>query len=184
MKLSRQTLFFFTLFISFSLSAIAQSTTPRDPYQFFFNETWGDFSEELANAKESNKKAILIFFEMDECPFCHWMKDNVLNQPKVQAYFREHFLNFSVDIEGDIEISDFTGNAMTQKHFSEKIHRVRATPVFGIFDLKGKRIARFTGRTSNIEEFMWLGEYVVDGHFNKMSFVKFKRMKKKEARAS
>lgn len=170
--------------LSFSLSVAAQTDTPRDPYQYFFNETWGDFTEELANAKEANKKAILIFFEMDECPFCHWMKQNVLNQPEVQAYFREHFLNFSVDIEGDIEITSFSGELMTQKHFSEKVHRVRATPVFGIFDLNGKPIARFTGRTSDAEEFMWLGEYVVGGHYDKMSFFKYKRLKKKEAQAS
>ena len=181
MKLIKICLFFL---IVLSFSAFAQPESPKDPYQYFFIETWGDFTEEIDNAKENNKKAILIFFEMDECPFCHWMKENVLNQPRVQAYFREHFLNFSVDIEGDVEITDFVGNAMTQKHFSEKIHRVRATPVFGVFDLQGNRIARFTGRTSNVEEFMWFGEYVVDGHYEKMSFVKYKRAKKKEAKSS
>ena len=30
---------------------------PRDPYKFFFNETWGDFKEELAKAKAQGKEA-------------------------------------------------------------------------------------------------------------------------------
>ena len=170
------------LLFSLSFVAFSQTTTPRDPYQFFFNETWGDFQEELSTAKDQNKKAILIFFEMDECPFCHWMKENVLNQPKVQDYFRQHFLNFSVDIEGDIEITSFAGEATTQKTFATKDHRVRATPVFAIFDLQGKRIARFTGKTSNVEEFMWLGQYVVEQQYEKMSFFNYKRLKKQEAK--
>lgn len=177
-------LIIFLAFIFFSSANAATNESPSDPYQHFFNETWGDFSEEITNAKEKKKKAILIFFEMDECPFCHWMKTNVLNQPSVQTYFREHFLNFPVDIEGDIEITDFSGKTMTQKHFSTKVNRVRATPVFAIFDLQGKTIARFTGRTSSVEEFMWLGQYVVEGFYEQMSFVKFKRMKKKEATQS
>jgi len=157
---------------------------PRDPYQYFFNETWGNFDEELQNARESNKKAILLFFEMDECPFCQYMKENILSQPEVQAYFREHFLNFPVDIEGDVEITDFQGTVMTQKHFATKINRVRATPVFAIFDLEGKRITRFTGRTSGTEEFMLLGQYVVEKKFEKMSFLKYKRTMKKKMNAS
>jgi len=151
----------------------------KDPYKYFFNETWGEFNEELVNAKDQNKKAILLFFELDECPFCHFMKENVLNKPEVQAYFRKHFLNFPVDIEGDVEIIDFEGKTMTQKQFSTKIHRVRATPVFAVFDLEGKRIARFTGRTSGAEEFLWLGQYVVDGVYKEMSFTKYKRKMKK-----
>lgn len=154
----------------------------KDPYKYFFNETWGEFNEELDNAKAQNKKAILVFFELDECPFCHFMKLNVLNKPEVQAYFRKHFLNFPVDIEGDIEMTGFNGKAMSQKYFSTKVNRVRATPVFVFFDLEGNKIARYTGRTSNAEEFMWLGQYVVEGIYNKMSFTKYKRNKKKQAR--
>lgn len=156
----------------------AGKSEDRDPYKHFFNETWGEFNEELENAKAKNKKAILVFFELDECPFCHFMKENVLNKPAVQAYFREHFLNFSVDIEGDVEIVDFDGKTMTQKQFATKVHRVRATPVFAVFDLDGKRIARFTGRTSGVEEFMLLGKYVVDEVYKKMSFTKYKRQMK------
>ena len=69
-------------------------------------------------------------FEMDECPFCHRMKTTILNQPEVQAYFREHFLIFPVDIEGDVEITDFSGATTTMKDFAFKQYRVRATPVF------------------------------------------------------
>ncbi len=156
----------------------AQATLGKDPYAYFFNETWGNFSEELKTARAQGKKGILLFFEMDECPFCHRMKKTVLNQPTVQAYFRQHFLNFSVDIEGDVEMTDFQGKVMPQKDFSIKINRVRVTPVFAFYDLDGKQIMRYTGATSSVEEFMWLGEFVEKGLYKEMRFTKYKRQKK------
>lgn len=153
---------------------------PRDPYKYFFNETWGDFKEELANAKQQGKTGILIFFEMDECPFCHYMKKNVLNQPEVQDYYRKHFLNFTVDIEGDVEMLDLKGRPTRQKDFAFKQFRVRATPVIMFIGLDGKPIHRHTGKTSGVNEFMLMGEYVVDGQYKKTSFTRYKRQHKKQ----
>lgn len=164
---------------------VGVEATGRDPYRYFFNETFGDFSEELATARAEGKEGILLFFEMDECPFCHRMKTTVLNQPEVQAYYREHFLNFAVDIEGDIEIVDFQGNPTTQKTYAFEVHRVRATPVFAFFDLSGERIMRFIGATTGPEEFLWLGEFVAEGVYKEvdesgrpMTFAKYKRQKR------
>lgn len=178
MKVSR---FLIAVFLLSCISN-AYSAAGRDPYVFFFNETWGNFQEELAKAKEEGKKGVLLFFELDDCPWCHRMKQTVLNQPEVQEYYRKHFLNFSVDIEGDVEIVDFKGATHTQKEFAEKINRVRATPVFGFYDLEGNQVVRFTGATSSVEEFMWLGEFFIDGHYKNTNFTKYKREKKNAAR--
>jgi thioredoxin-related protein len=156
-------------------AGVAVAESPRDPYQHFFNETFGDFSEELEQAREQEKKGVVIFFEMDDCPFCHYMKGNVLNQPSVQEYYRKNFLLFSVDVEGDIEIVDFTGESMSQKDFAFKKNRVRATPVIAFFDLEGNRVHRHTGKTSGVDEFMLIGRYVVEGHYGKLPFTRFKR---------
>lgn len=158
-----------------------QAVGGRDPYTYFFNETWNNFPEELEKARAEGKQGILLFFEMDECPFCHRMKTTVLNQPEVQKYYRKHFLNFSVDIEGDVEITTFKGEQMPQKDFAFKVNRVRATPVFAFYDLEGNQVVRYTGATSSIEEFMWLGEYMEKGLYKKMRFTKFKRQKAKAA---
>ncbi len=141
----------------------------------FFDQTFGDFSEELVTAREEGKKAIFIFFEMDECPFCHRMKTTILNQPDVIALYKKHFKIFQLDIEGDIEITDFQGDVITQKDFAFKKHRVRATPVMAFFDLNGNRIVRYTGATSTKEEFLLLAEYVISGAYNEGSFTRYKR---------
>ncbi|MDZ7802900.1 thioredoxin family protein [Thiohalophilus sp.] len=168
----------FVLLLALGTATLAAET--RDPYKHFFHETWGDYQEELENAREQGKKGVLIFFEMDECPFCHYMKENVLNRQKVQEYYREHFLNFSVDIEGDVEITNLQGEQKKQKDFAFKENRVRATPVFAFYNLEGERIHRHTGKTSGVEEFMWMGEYVANGIYKDMSFTRYKREKRKE----
>jgi thioredoxin-related protein len=166
---------FVTFFMLLMVSSASFSAETRDPYKFFFDETFGDLTEEIENAKEQNKKAIFMFFEMDECPFCHRMKTTILNQKTVQNYFKEHFLMLPMDIEGDIQMVNFKGEEKTQKEFSEKENRVRATPVLAFFDLTGKRIFRYTGTTTFSDEFLMMSKYVVEEHYKTMRFSKFKR---------
>ncbi|MBI1424511.1 MAG: thioredoxin fold domain-containing protein [Gammaproteobacteria bacterium] len=153
---------------------------PRDPAKYFFNETWGDFHEEVKKAKAEGKDGIMLFFEQAECPFCHYMKTNVLNQPEVQEYYRKHFLLFTVDIEGDVDITDLKGKTMKQKDFAFKEQRVRATPVIAFFDLEGNRIHRYIGKTNGVEEFMWLGHYIADGSYKKMPFIRYKQAQRQK----
>ena len=169
------------------LPGLLSASAPRDPYQFFFEQSLGDLTEELEIAREQGKQGIFVFFEMDECPFCHRMKKTVLNQPEVQAYFRQNFHNLTVDIEGDIEIVDFIGADMTQKEFARQ-NRVRATPLLAFYDLDGRQVFKYTGATSGVEEFLWLGEYIVDKIYlqkdeqgRNIRFTRFKRMKKEQS---
>ncbi len=164
------------------LPAAPLAAETRDPASHFFDETWGDLQEELAIARDEGKQGILIFFELDECPFCHRMKRSVLNQPEVQAYFRRHFRIFTIDIEGDVEMVDFQGNATTQKDFAFKANRVRATPVMIFYDLDGKPVTRYTGATSGVQEFLWLGQFVAEGHYRDMRFTRYKRQQARAAR--
>ncbi len=151
--------------------------TGHDAGTHFFDQTFGDFTEELETARDEGKLGILIMFEMDECPFCERMRLTVLSRPEVQDYFKQHFLIFSVDIEGDVEIVDFQGTTMTMKAFATKQFRVRATPVFQFFDLNGDPIkrARYTGATRSPEEFMLLGKFVAEGLYQETNFVRYKR---------
>ncbi len=164
-----------------ALSLAQANTAARDPAEYFFQETFGDFPEELALAREEGKQAVMLFFEQEDCPFCYRMKTTVLNRPEVQDYYRAHFRIHSVDVEGDLEITDFSGAHTTQKDFAFKQFNVRATPVIAFFDLDGKLVARHTGPTSDVDEFLWLGEYVVDGHFRTQSFTVYKNDRRRQA---
>ena len=164
-------------------ASLVHAATPRDPYSHFFEDSFGDYAEELERARDEGKKGVLLFFEMDECPFCHRMKSTVLNQPEVQDYYRAHFLCFSIDIEGDVDIVDFDGNELSQKRFATETNRVRATPVFAFYDLQGEQVVRYTGATSGVQEFIWLGEFVAGEHYRNERFTRYKRARKKQQSA-
>lgn len=164
-----------TLLLCLGLGGTAQAAAPRDPATHFFDQTLGDFSEELETARAAGKKGIFLFFESADCPFCHRMKTTVLNQPKVQDAFKAHFLAFSVDTEGDVEITDFQGRTMSQKDFSFKVNDVRATPVMAFYDLEGRQVVRYTGATRDKNEFLLLSDYVAQEKYKEMRFTRYKR---------
>lgn len=161
-----------------SISILLVPSVSNAAQKEFFDQSFGDFSEELELAKEEGKQGVFLFFEMDECPFCHRMKTTILNQPEVLSFYKKHFKAYQIDIEGDIEMTDFKGAVTTQKDFSFKQHRVRATPVMAFFDLSGKRIVRYTGPASSVEEFLMLGEFVVSGAYKETSFTRYKKKRR------
>lgn len=146
----------------------------RDPHQYFFGQNLGDFKGELAVAKQEGKKGILIMFEVDDCPFCHRMKQTILSQSEVQDYYRSNFLIFSVDAVGANPMVDFKGRQTTEKNYANE-NRIRATPVFVFFNLEGNQVMRFTGAAKDTNEFLQLGRYVAEGAYKSMPFAKFRQ---------
>lgn len=145
----------------------------------FFDFSEESFKEDALVAKEDDKKAIMIFFSMAECPFCHKMEKKVFSQKDIEEYYKENFAIFEVDIDGaGIEIEDFQGNETNQKEFAFK-NRVKATPVIAFFDLEGNKIFTRTGYT-NKKDFKILGEYIASGAYKTENFVRYKRAKLKK----
>lgn len=146
----------------------------RSAEEHFFDAKLGDFKSELAAAKKDGKTAVLLMYELDDCPFCDRMKKTILNQSEVQDYYRKHFSIFPIDLKGDVSMTDFKGKQTTEKAFGVE-QRIYGTPVFDFFDLEGNRVVRFPGATRDLGEFMLLGKYVVEGAYKDMPFAKYKR---------
>ena len=163
-----------------SLFFIFNSAQAADP---FFDESFGNYQEDLETAKDDEKKGIFVFFHMEECPFCHRMRTTIMQEPDVIEFYRKNFLTYMHDIEGSNEVVTFDGKSMTSQDMAEKVFRVRATPVMIIFDTDGKPLVRYTGPTRTKQEFMWIGEYVMDGSYKTQSFTAYKRAKKRAQRA-
>ncbi|HWR77105.1 MAG TPA: thioredoxin family protein [Thiobacillus sp.] len=148
----------------------------RDPANHFFQPKFGDLQADLQEAKKQGKQGIFLFFEMDDCPWCERMKTTILNQAEVQDAFRAKFLLYSIDVNGDTEMTDFQGKDTSEKAFAFA-HRVRATPTLLFFDLDGKLVARHTGPTRDKAEFLLLGQYVAEGAYATQPFTKYKQGK-------
>ncbi len=164
------------LFLPGPASAAApEPGATRDAMTHFFEQSFGNLKEELAQARAEGKHGVLVMFNDPDCPWCQKMKATVLSRPDIQEYYRRHFRNLHVDTRGDTVIVDFSGREMAEKDFAFKEHRVRATPVFIFFGLDGKPMMRFTGATRDAEEFRWLGEFVVSGEYRNKNFTVYKR---------
>ncbi len=154
-------------------SAVAEETLV-DP-EGFFEATFGDLQEELEIVQDEEKTALLIMFETKDCPWCERMKKQVLNRSTVQTFYQENFRTISMDAEGDLMVIDFDGNEIEESEFALKAMRVRATPVFAFFNSRGELITRYTGALKSADDFILLGNYVIDGKYREMRFSKYRR---------
>ena len=157
------------------LAAPAWAET-RDPVNHFFQPGFGDLKADLQEARKQGKKGIFLFFEMDDCPWCERMKTTILNQSEVQDAYRALFLLYSIDVNGDTQMTDFQGRQTTEKAFA-LANRVRATPTMLFIDLDGKVITRHTGPTKDKAEFLLLGKYVAEDVSATEPFTKYKQGK-------
>jgi len=115
---TKKILFFMALLAIPGISLVqAQS---RDAETNFFQQSFGDLSDELRVAVEEGKKGVFVMFDDKDCPWCAKMKATVLNQPQVQDYYRKHFRIMRIDANGDTLITDFEGNELSEKVFAEK----------------------------------------------------------------
>ncbi len=146
----------------------------RDPFIYFFDPSFGDLKEEIKLARAEGKRALFLMFDDENCPHCQKMLRAVLNQPRVQDYYRHNFRVLHIDINGGLEMTDLAGRQLRQKDFA-KAQRVPATPTFLFIGTDGQELARYTGATRDIEEFLWLAEFVVNGDYKKKNFQAYRR---------
>jgi thioredoxin-related protein len=149
----------------------------RDP-NAFFTLNMGDLKNELAEARSTGRQALLVVFEQEGCPGCAHMRRNVFTRADVQDYYGKHFVALSVDIHGSVPLKDTSARDATEKSYAQGL-KVRATPTFVFFDLKGTEIVRFVGPLETADEFLLLGQFVATGAYKKGTFAQYRTQKPK-----
>jgi len=144
--------------------ALAKAPDTRNPREYFFTLTFGDLPEEMTLARDAGKLGMLLFYEAEDCPYCHYMLKNVFNQTSVQDWYQERFVSIAIDIHGDVEMQDFAGVTLPSKVFSDQ-QGVFLTPVMSFVDLDGEEIYRHLGMIGTPQEFLLLGEFIEGGHY-------------------
>ncbi|MGQ0522723.1 MAG: thioredoxin family protein [Betaproteobacteria bacterium] len=167
------------LVAALTLAMPARAAEARDADQHFFDLNTGDLRAEARDAKQAGKKAILFMFEQEGCPGCLYMKTRVLNRADVQAFYRQRFVNFSVDIFGAVPIRDFAGRDLTEKSYAQVL-RVTGTPTFVFYDLDGNEVIRLVGPVKEPAEFILLGEFVSSGAYRSTKFADYKKSKARQ----
>jgi thioredoxin-related protein len=153
---------------------LASAAESRDPYTHFFQPLTGDLKAELGDARSGGKKAVFLMFEQEGCPGCAHMKNHVLSRPDVQNFYREHFLNFAIDIYSSVPVTDFAGRAYTEKTYALSL-KVKGTPTLVFYDTDGKEAIRILGVIKEPAEFLLLGEFVASGAHKTRKFAEYKQ---------
>jgi len=147
----------------------------RNPEEYFFQQSFGDMSDELATAGEEGKKFLMIMFELSNCPWCERMKNEVLNRSEIQDFYNNSFRPLMMNVESDNLIVDLDGTEYTEKDYAVEVVQVRASPEFVFVDLDGNIAFRYSGVPKDANEFMLLGKYLSEGHYRTTEFVNFKQ---------
>jgi thioredoxin-related protein len=138
-----------------------------------FEPSFGDFADELRQLAPRKKKALLLFFEMEACPFCHRLHRSILSQSSVRDMLRRDFQSLRVDIQGTASVTGFDGQPLSEKAFAKAL-KVQGTPTIVAYAPGGQELARLVGAPSTPEEFLLFGRYVTSGETAKLSFAQFK----------
>ena len=138
---------------------IQLETRPADEY--FFVSSFKDLQEELELVNEENKTGVFVFFEMQGCPYCEYMKDKILNQIDVQEYYHQHFRSIIIDINAKTEATDVDGIEMTESQFALK-HGATLTPTMIFFGTDGGELYRQIGFLKTKEQFLDMAKEIVE----------------------
>lgn len=160
LKIMKQLLALFVTLTLGTLAAVAGESELRDPDQYFFAQSFKDLQEEAQISSEEEKAGIMVFFEMQGCPYCEHMRAHVFSDQSAQSWFGDNFRSIFMDIDGQTEAALFDGTAVTEKAVADH-YGVFSTPTLIFFDAEGNEIYRHLKTARTPAELISVGESVL-----------------------
>ena len=114
----------------------------HEPPTWFLN-SFLDLREDIADAKQRDKRLVLYFFQ-DGCPYCKKLLEINFAQKDIVDLTRSRFEVLPLNMWGDREVTAIDGQVMSEKQFAEQM-RVMFTPTLLFLDENGKAILRVNG---------------------------------------
>jgi thioredoxin-related protein len=85
----------------------------------WMRDTFKDLRDDLAEANDEGKR-LMVIIEQRGCIYCKQMHEEVFPVEEIADYIDEHFFVVQVNMFGDIEVTDFDGEAMPEKDMVKK----------------------------------------------------------------
>ncbi|KIC17662.1 thioredoxin family protein [Leisingera sp. ANG-Vp] len=85
----------------------------------WMRETFKDLREDLDEANGEGKRLALIF-EQRGCIYCTKMHEETFPRPEISQYIEENFFVVQLNLYGDVEVTDFDGQALPEKEMARK----------------------------------------------------------------
>ncbi len=179
---SRLLIWTLTLVVCFLRTAApaAETTSPTSPGKLigvrafnhpdWFKQSFLDIEEDIQETAQAGKQLIL-FFEMNGCPYCARLLEENFAQEPTQSFIREHFEVIALNIQGDREVTVDTDQTLPEKEFAQRIG-VRYTPTLLFLNQEGEEVARIDGYR-NPADFKLILDYVASRAYEHQSMAEF-----------
>jgi len=87
--------------------------------QSWMRDTFKDLREDLDEANSEGKRLVLMF-EQRGCIYCSKMHKDVYSREHVSNYIDENFFVVQLNLHGDLEVTDFDGEVLSEKAMARK----------------------------------------------------------------
>lgn len=85
----------------------------------WMRDTFMDLRDDLAEANAEGKR-LAIIFEQRGCIYCNKMHKEVFPVPEIDAYIHENFFFVQMNLFGDLEVTDFDGEVLSERKMALK----------------------------------------------------------------
>lgn len=85
----------------------------------WMRDTFKDLREDLEEANAEGKR-LMVIFEQRGCIYCTKMHKEVFSQEHVSDYIFENYFVVQLNLYGDIEVTDFDGETLSEKDMAGK----------------------------------------------------------------
>lgn len=85
----------------------------------WMRDTFKDLGEDLAEANAEGKR-LLLMFEQRGCIYCTKMHNEVFPAEEITASLNENYFVVQLNLHGDIEVTDFDGEVLSEKDMARK----------------------------------------------------------------
>jgi thioredoxin-related protein len=177
---------FLFLVLSLILTAVIcqAATEESDPLAFddrtltqpidlpdWFKLSFLDLKDSLAEAKQSGKRGIVVYFHRQDCPYCNAQIEVNWGSRDIVDYTRQHFDVIAIDVRGQRNVTDFDGKVYSEKNYAALMH-TNFTPTMLFYSTNGELALRLPGFRQPYQ-FRAALEYVADKHFQRESYADY-----------
>lgn len=85
----------------------------------WFAITFRDMAEDIQAASDQGKR-LAVVFEQRGCIYCRKMHEELLTDPEVRDFIKDHFMVVQYNMFGDEEVTDLDGEVLTEKTAARK----------------------------------------------------------------
>ena len=85
----------------------------------WMRDTFKDLREDLDEANAEGKRLVLMF-EQRGCIYCTKMHNEVFPDERITQMINDNFFVVQLNLHGDIEVTDFDGETLTEKQMARK----------------------------------------------------------------